>query len=230
MVYSCHSKTHWWEFFSAWVDGLRPYSIQMERILFHRACSFNFTSILTSGSRQTIFFTPLNPLGDNPDEEEPRDVQSKPRKVHYHSEWKILRTPSTGSIEPEHRTKYYDSGRQGLMPILCWQIASTEYFFEKGWRNFIRETLDVPNRRLYSRVLCNRSSSNSNSNKTQLRVRLLAPGNWCRECREFKESRVTQKTTQIYTAQGIWSVELSYLLRESLNSKSTSELKDLHKM
>ena len=41
---------------------------------------------------------------------------------------KLLRTPSTGSIQPEHRTKNYDSGRQGLMPwlktTLCRQFAS----------------------------------------------------------------------------------------------------------
>ena len=33
-------------------------------------------------------FTPLNPFGDNPDEEEPCDDLSKHRKVHYHSKWK----------------------------------------------------------------------------------------------------------------------------------------------
>ena len=37
--------------------------------------------------RQTIFFTPLHPLGDNPDEEEPRDDLSKTRKVHCYSKW-----------------------------------------------------------------------------------------------------------------------------------------------
>ena len=37
--------------------------------------------------RQTIFFPPFNTLGDNPDEEEPSDDLSKPRKVHYHSKW-----------------------------------------------------------------------------------------------------------------------------------------------
>ena len=47
---------------------------------------------------ETIFFTPLNPFGDNLDEEEPGDGLSKPRKVHCYSEWKLVRTPSTGSI------------------------------------------------------------------------------------------------------------------------------------
>ena len=35
-----------------------------------------------------LFFTPLNPFGYNPDEEEPSDDLSKPRKVHYYSKWK----------------------------------------------------------------------------------------------------------------------------------------------
>ena len=42
--------------------------------------------------------------GDNPDEEEPGDDLSKPRKVHYHSKWKT-RDDATGSIQPEHKTK-----------------------------------------------------------------------------------------------------------------------------
>ena len=69
-----------------------------KEFLFHRGCSYNVTSILKPGliaggreskeGRQTIFFTPLNRFGDNPDEEEPNDDLSKPRKVHYHSKWK----------------------------------------------------------------------------------------------------------------------------------------------
>ena len=59
-----------------------------KEFLFQRGCSNNVTSILTPGpiaggreskeGRQTSFFTPLNPFGDT----------SKPRKVHYHSNWK----------------------------------------------------------------------------------------------------------------------------------------------
>ena len=66
----------------------------------------------------TIFFAPLNPFGDNPDEEEPSDDLSKPRKVHIDRKFKIVRTPSTGSYSPStrHRTTY---------TALCWQIAST---------------------------------------------------------------------------------------------------------
>ena len=70
-----------------------PY--KRKEFLLHSGCSFNVTSILTSGlmargreskeGRQTIFFTPLNPFGDNPDEEEPGDDVSATRIVHYHS-------------------------------------------------------------------------------------------------------------------------------------------------
>ena len=71
-------------------------AIQYERkeFLFHRGCSYDVASILIAGGReskegrQTIFCTPLNPFGYIPDEEEPSDDLSKPRKVHYHSKSK----------------------------------------------------------------------------------------------------------------------------------------------
>ena len=70
---------------------------KLKEFRFHRGCSHDVQSILRSGlivggreskeRRQTIFFTPLNPFGDNPDEEEPSDDLSKPRKIHYHRKW-----------------------------------------------------------------------------------------------------------------------------------------------
>ena len=64
-----------------------PYN--WKEFLFHRGCSFDVTSILKSGliaggreskeGKQTIFFTLLNPFGDDPDEEEPGDDLSKLR-------------------------------------------------------------------------------------------------------------------------------------------------------
>ena len=44
---------------------------------------FVFVGLIAGGREskegsQTIFFTPLNPSGDNPDEEEPSDDPSKP--------------------------------------------------------------------------------------------------------------------------------------------------------
>ena len=68
-----------------------------KEFLLHRGCSRDVTSILKSRliavgraskeGRQTIFFTPLNPPGHNPDEEEPGDDLSKPRQIHYYSKW-----------------------------------------------------------------------------------------------------------------------------------------------
>ena len=61
-----------------------------KEFLIHRGCSYDVQPILRSGlaggreskeGRHTIFFTPLNPFGDNPDEEERSDDLSKPRKV-----------------------------------------------------------------------------------------------------------------------------------------------------
>ena len=73
-----------------------PYT--WKEFLFHRGCSYDVTSILKSGliaggreseeGGQTIFFTPLSPFGDNPDQEEPSDDFSKPRKVQYHCKLK----------------------------------------------------------------------------------------------------------------------------------------------
>ena len=58
--------------------------------IFHRGCSFSIQSILENGlipggkesdkGRQTIFFTPLNPIGGDSDEEEPRDDYTIPQK------------------------------------------------------------------------------------------------------------------------------------------------------
>ena len=85
-----------------------PY--KWKEFLFHRGCSFNVTSILTSGpitggreskeGRQTIFFTPLNPFGDKIQSKKDLAMTfSKSRKVHYHSKWMSrLSTPSTRSI------------------------------------------------------------------------------------------------------------------------------------
>ena len=73
-----------------------PYN--WKEFVFHRGCSFNINSSFETGlivgggeskeERQTIIFTPLNPFGDNPDEEAPGVDLSVPRKVYYHTNWK----------------------------------------------------------------------------------------------------------------------------------------------
>ena len=82
-----------------------PY--RWKEFLFDRGCSFQVTSILKSGLIRTrkqrkktdhLLHT-FQPFGDNPDEEKPSDDPSKPRKVHFHSNWTHSQeTPSTGSI------------------------------------------------------------------------------------------------------------------------------------
>ena len=72
-----------------------PYN--WREFVFHRGCSSNGNSNHETGlvagvteskeGRQTIFFTHLNAVGENQDEEEPDGDLSKPRKVHYHSNW-----------------------------------------------------------------------------------------------------------------------------------------------
>ena len=74
---------------------LIPYN--WKQFVFHRGCSFSIQSILEIGliawgkqrneGRQTIFFTPLNPFWENPDEEAPSDDFTIPKKVHCHSNW-----------------------------------------------------------------------------------------------------------------------------------------------
>ena len=63
-----------------------------KQFVFHRRCSFNLKSILeaelTGGGkesrevRQSVFFTPLNPWGDEIEEKIQGDT-SKPRRAHH---------------------------------------------------------------------------------------------------------------------------------------------------
>ena len=69
-----------------------PYN--WKEYIFHRGCSSSVQSILGSGlilggkesdkARQAVFVTPLNPFGENADEEEPYDDYTVPQKVHHH--------------------------------------------------------------------------------------------------------------------------------------------------
>ena len=88
--------------------------------------------------RQTIFFTLLNPFGDNPDEQEPSDDLSKPRKVHYHSKLKILRTPSTGSARAEKSEGYILFAHPMWQPF-C-KIPAHSYFSKE----FCLQEISIP--------------------------------------------------------------------------------------
>ena len=86
---SCSSRT---KLMAPELMGHIAIPFNWKEIVFHRGCSFNLSSVLETGlmGRHTIFFTPLNPLGDNPDEEAQIDDFSRPRKVHYVSHWKTF--------------------------------------------------------------------------------------------------------------------------------------------
>ena len=73
-----------------------PYN--WKEFVFHRGCSVNIksmleTSLVAGGKeskerRQTFFFTSPSPFGENQDEEAPDGDISKPRRAHYHSNWR----------------------------------------------------------------------------------------------------------------------------------------------
>ena len=73
--------------------------------IFHGGSSWNSQSNLVSGlipggkendkARQAVFFTLLDPFGNNPDEEKPHDDYTVPQEVHYQTE---LETHSRCSV------------------------------------------------------------------------------------------------------------------------------------
>ena len=80
------------------IDGLCIYSSKLEKYIFHRGFSWNFHSVLGNRlvlggkekdkARQAVFPTQLNPFRNDPEEEEPHDDYTVPRKVLYASRWK----------------------------------------------------------------------------------------------------------------------------------------------
>ena len=99
IAYSCHSTTHRWEFDSAWVDGSRRYShtngksscfIENAHLIALQSPNQDSSLGGEKAEKEDRPFSsrPLNPFGDNPDEEKLDDDLSKPRKVNYHSKWK----------------------------------------------------------------------------------------------------------------------------------------------
>ena len=74
-------KTHKWNYFNTWTDGARHNSLWLERVcvpqglfLQHQLHPWERTHCRRKTEQkrqQTIFFTPHNPSGENPDEENP---------------------------------------------------------------------------------------------------------------------------------------------------------------
>ena len=121
-----NSRTLWWntdwpswwctlEIFTIWIVYL-----SQGLVSHHPIYSRERTDIWVNDSdkgRQTFFFTPLNLIGGDPDEEEPvMTAQFLKKWVHYQS-------------HPVHKIKGCNSGKQRLMrsscTIMCQQSAST---------------------------------------------------------------------------------------------------------
>ena len=92
---SSNSRTLWWHFDNAW--GYTSIPCNKKEYIFHRGCSWSVQSILSGlipGRKESdkalhaVFVTPLNPFGENPDEEEHHDDYTVPQKVHCRSQWK----------------------------------------------------------------------------------------------------------------------------------------------
>ena len=98
-VHPCNSRTHWWKHDCTGTDG-SSCNVPCNLIvcIFHWGCFFGIksslaTKLLTRGresneGRQTIFFTPLTPSGENSDEKESSDDPPLPRKKHCYRNWK----------------------------------------------------------------------------------------------------------------------------------------------
>ena len=97
--------------------------LRWKEFLYQRECSFNVTSILQARhiagwkdrkeGRQTVFFTPLDPFGDEAEEEFNND-SSRPIKVHFYSKWK----PQQDAVYWIHLVRAQEKGLQ------CWQTRS----------------------------------------------------------------------------------------------------------
>ena len=257
---SCHSMTHKWEFDSVWVDGSRRYSIHMERFPVSSRmllkCHFN-------PQIRTHRFRTRKP-GRKTDHllhtSQPIRGQSRRRSTwRWPLEVEKSTLPQQVEIYSGRCLGQFSPGTGQRISILadkvscrsCIQLCAGRLCLQCNFSNkenelHLRDSRRlVPHRRLYLRVLGNRSSGRS-SIKTPLRVRLPAPGNWCRMWKESRERiKATRQMTQSHPASGNWSGKnkvtqlitrswsgvLSHLLRKkSLNVKSTSELKELHEM
>ena len=169
----------------------------------------------------------LKPFGDHPDEELSDDLP-KPRKVHYHSTWK-------NTQDAAYWINFVRAQDKGLR---FWQTRSQAEIVhnsvptdcidkvipQKGERTLF-ERLSTPRPApkivIKSAWQSQRQDSERGSTRTKKLVRRVQ-----REERERING--IQKRTQNHDAKGNWS-EVLLLRKKSLNSKSKSELKELHK-
>ena len=125
--------------------------------LYRRGCSYNVQSILRSGliaggreskqGRQTVFFTPLNPLV--PIQTKRNSTVIYPTRGRYTTKasGNRIRTQSIGSMKPEHKTKDCNFGRR-VSRHNCMQLCANRLHLQsdlsKRREDFIRKTLHAP--------------------------------------------------------------------------------------
>ena len=120
-VHSWHSRTHQWKCDSAWVDGSCRYSIKKEEfpdalmMLFQSSDSSLENEQARKEDRPSSSHYSTHP-GTIQMKKNPAMITRCWEKYTTTASGKLLRTPSTGSIYPEHRTKKYDSGTPDPMP------------------------------------------------------------------------------------------------------------------
>ena len=133
---------------------------------------------------------------------------------------KQIRTRSTGSIYPEHKTKDYNSGRRDLTPSTKWSLKKENGLYSK----------DSPRLHLRRRLYANVIGKCSSSSRTHWEVQLSqASGN---RCEVFNHQ--PQQLSQHQQASGNRREEvLNQLTRKETKQqslKSISELRELPKM
>ena len=118
-IYSCDPGAFRWNDYFTKTDELRNDSLQMETIHLPRGSSTR--PILCSRSwtkegRQTIFFTPLDPLFSDADEAQLITDIMKPRKIHYQIHWR----PEQDAVDWIHVSTAQDAGLE------FWQTDSNK--------------------------------------------------------------------------------------------------------
>ena len=199
--------------YSAWNFGPRHYSIQLERIHISRRKFFRlyFNSQVRTRSwkknkqrwkTNSFLRTSQSDVWEWSRRRMAKATTSRNREKNIiEASGNILRTLSAGFIQPERKTKDDNSGRHGRMllmyTVLCHQNASTKLFLETVNEFYSRDSrrLDL-HQKLYSKVLGTRSSSNSSSSKTLLKVHLPAAGNSLRKFWSRKSWKRIQATQQ----------------------------------
>ena len=176
LYFACYSRTHWWERDSAWVDGSCDCSKQMERILVSSRMLFMMSLHSSSQDSSLEESKEDRPSSSHlsthsgTDDEEPGDDLSKPRKytITVGGKYSVRRllgqfTPSTGRRTTILADKVWC---RNCTQFCAGKLHLQSNFSTRGNELYSRVSRRfVPHRRLYLRLLGNRSSSNNRSSR-----------------------------------------------------------------